>query len=594
MVTFSQRRAAILTTSACRCRDLVFLLCTALLLNACAHRPPAGPEGPYPEMRLGPQLDLLRFRTSTDRTATLLDGQGNAHVFIAAADLREVHHVVVSADGAIQRELVATDSSPSSISAAFDRHGRLNLLLDGVHLVRGTAGWTRDAYTPWATAGITAHQPRLIQGPDGLAWAFLAYGREFGARGRWDWYGIGGGPAAIIFPWYSASQKLVIVPEMAEAMSAWYVVDPEDNLDATNAMFAADNHGNLYVVYSASRTMLATAQQPRYLRIQVNASKVEERPPLSDKPNTTTCYPVDGRPITSPGPVFADLDQAAVAVDPQSGTLLVVHAHQASLVLAQGAWNGPRRLPLSQFWEPRLAPAGGNAFHLMTTREGRVFYLLYAQDSWSPPVELGQTEVAGIFGSIWNALGIAASGQNRAFGVWPVETGIVGRWIEGTREIEAKPRSDVVSLGDAADIPYSLLDFAYGKATLVTPGWASGLSEATAAGSNTILARQLHDDGQWESLASLVLHDNYGDDLRWYFLGRAAEGMGLCDAAQIYYELSRARSERVATRCWRIGGISCAGFEFPKTLEDRFVAIEAMRTAGQCLAPSQQTIREGH
>ena len=577
-----------------RCAGLAFLLSLALLLNACAHEPPAGPSGPSPEIRLGPMLELLQFRTTNDSTTTLLDSQGNAHVFVAAADLREVHHVTVSADGAMQRELVATDSSPSSISAAFDRTGRLNLLMDGVHMVRGATSWTRDAYTPWDAVGITAHQPRLIQVSDGHAWAFHVDGKEVGAHGRWDWYGIGGAPAGIIFPWYSASQKLVIVPETAEAGTPWYAVDPKDNLDATNANFAADHLGKLHVVYSASRTVLATAQQPRYLQMLVNGSQTEERPAPAEQQRSTTLYPVDGKPILSLAPGPADLSRAAVAVDPQSGMLLLVPAHQASLVYSHGAWSVQDQLPLQYFWEPRLAPAGGNAFHLMTMNEGSVYYLVYSQDGWSAPVELGQTKVAGIFGNTWNAVAIASSGHNRAFGVWPIETGIAGRWIEGTREIEVKPRSDVVSLGDGVVVPKSLLEFAYGKATLVTPGWASGFAEAVAAGSHTMLAKQYHDDGQWESLASLVLRDNYGDDLRWYFLGRAAEGMGLCDAAEIYYKLSRERSEKLATRCWPIGSKPCAGLRFPHIVEDRFHAIDVMRAAGQCLAYRQRTIRAGH
>ena len=97
-----------------------------------------------------------------------------------------------------------------------------------------------------------------------------------------------------------------------------------------------------------------------------------------------------------------------------------------------------------------------------------------------------------------------------------------------------------------------------------------------------MLARQLHDDAQWETLARVVLDDGYGDDLRWYFLGRAAEGLALCDAAEAYYAVSQTRSQRLVTRCW-----TCAGLQFPQVVEQRMRVIGDMRTTGRCLSPPQ-------
>jgi hypothetical protein len=124
-----------------------------------------------------------------------------------------------------------------------------------------------------------------------------------------------------------------------------------------------------------------------------------------------------------------------------------------------------------------------------------------------------------------------------------------------------------------------LLDFARGHAELVTPGVFSGIPESFAAGSNSQLTRALHDGGQWEALATVVLKDNYGDDLRWYYLGRAAEGMALCDTAEIYYRVSRQRSENLWTRCW---SYACTGFNVKELLDERSAAIAAMRAAGKC------------
>lgn len=566
----------------------------AFWLGGCAHEPPLSPTGPPPAVRLGAELGLASFRTSHDWVTVLLDKQGSAHVLVAADAPREVYHIVVSPDGEVQRERVATGQSASAISAAFDSAGRLHVLMNDTHWVRGTAGWTVEASTPWGVAAIDVRQPRLVQGRDGLVWTFLVKGKEVGSKGRWDWYAFGGAFAAIVFPWHSDSEKLVVVSETGTPESLWFVLDPQDNRDARNFLSAVDDQGNLYVVYAASRTAFVTEEQPRYVQIELNEITAREEPLPSESPRAIKLYPVSGKPVLSLQPGVSDLGQAAVAVDPESGRLLLVRAHQPAFTLDHGAWSPPLRLPLPHFWEPRLSPAGHDAFHVMTVTEGRVLYLLCKQDGCSAPAEVGTTQVAGTFGSTWDALGMASAGQNQAFLVWPSENGIVGRWVQGIRDIEAEPRQDLLTLSDGSSIPNALRDFANGKVRLVTPGWTSGLTEAAAAISHSSLAKQLHDGGQWESLALLVLTDNYGDDLRWYFLGRAAEGMALCDPAVVYYTRSRERSEKFVTRCKSIGSGPCGGFDLPQDLDARFRAIEIMRADGKCLTPSAQALPTGH
>ncbi|WP_303723053.1 hypothetical protein [Malonomonas rubra] len=141
---------------------------------------------------------------------------------------------------------------------------------------------------------------------------------------------------------------------------------------------------------------------------------------------------------------------------------------------------------------------------------------------------------------------------------------------------------DVFKQDEKVIIPKDLLDFASGKAELVTPSWTMGLSEAWAAGTHTLQNQKLHASEQWEALARAVLNDNYGDDLRWYFLGRAAEGLGLCDTALNYYGISRERSKKFVTRC--LGG-ACS-IDLPEALVDRLNAIEEKRKAGKCISPS--------
>jgi hypothetical protein len=80
-------------------------------------------------------------------------------------------------------------------------------------------------------------------------------------------------------------------------------------------------------------------------------------------------------------------------------------------------------------------------------------------------------------------------------------------------------------------------------------------------------------------LATVVLKDNYGDALRWYYLGRAAEGMALCDTAEIYYRVSRERSENLWTRCW---SYACTGLNVKELLDERSAAIATLRAEGKC------------
>lgn len=48
----------------------------------------------------------------------------------------------------------------------------------------------------------------------------------------------------------------------------------------------------------------------------------------------------------------------------------------------------------------------------------------------------------------------------------------------------------------------------------------------------------LHNASQWEALAELVMQVGHGKDISYYFLGKAAEGLGYYDAAVKYYQIS--------------------------------------------------------
>jgi tetratricopeptide (TPR) repeat protein len=112
-----------------------------------------------------------------------------------------------------------------------------------------------------------------------------------------------------------------------------------------------------------------------------------------------------------------------------------------------------------------------------------------------------------------------------------------------------------------------------GKASLVIPGWISGLSEAAAYGSTIGERREYYDQGAWEALALNTLKTNYGDNSAWFYLGRAAEELGYISAAVKYYEKSIQLSKSFKTRCL---GPVCSGFTFPDDSQIRLEKIEEM------------------
>src|SRR5215467_7811602 len=72
-------------------------------------------------------------------------------------------------------------------------------------------------------------------------------------------------------------------------------------------------------------------------------------------------------------------------------------------------------------------------------------------------------------------------------------------------------------------------------------------------------SKGLYDTRAWSELAVDVLKIGYGDDLSYYYLGKAAEGLGYDRAAEIYFRFSR----DAALKCSDIYG-DCYGFVFPR------------------------------
>jgi hypothetical protein len=88
---------------------------------------------------------------------------------------------------------------------------------------------------------------------------------------------------------------------------------------------------------------------------------------------------------------------------------------------------------------PRVSADTGGTLHALTVGKARdewwgkgfpIRYVTFSGNEWSGPVDVGLADVSSFWGSIWDALDIASTGQGRAFLVWPTEQAIVGRWIE--------------------------------------------------------------------------------------------------------------------------------------------------------------------
>ncbi len=79
--------------------------------------------------------------------------------------------------------------------------------------------------------------------------------------------------------------------------------------------------------------------------------------------------------------------------------------------------------------------------------------------------------------------------------------------------------------------------------------------------------KKLHDSRSWYELANTIIDIGHKNTLPYYYLGRAAEGMGYIDAASVYYKLAK-----IDIHCDL--GI-CDGFKFPKDIDQRLAGLSS-------------------
>jgi hypothetical protein len=84
----------------------------------------------------------------------------------------------------------------------------------------------------------------------------------------------------------------------------------------------------------------------------------------------------------------------------------------------------------------------------------------------------------------------------------------------------------------------------------------------------------LNETRRWQELAVLVMQTGYTDDLTYFYLGRAAEGLGYREAAKTYYQIS-ARLSAAGLACVKENPDLCNGQSLPAAAEARLAELTA-------------------
>jgi len=126
-----------------------------------------------------------------------------------------------------------------------------------------------------------------------------------------------------------------------------------------------------------------------------------------------------------------------------------------------------------------------------------------------------------------------------------------------------------------------------------------GTLEAAEWTINRQAAYNLLGAGRWRELADLIQRKGINNDLNWYYLGRAAEGLGHVELARTYYQRSidRSKSEKYSHRCQGTVISMCDGFDFPDVTQARLASLQAAAPADPVSPPTaagtDQLLRTG-
>lgn len=103
-------------------------------------------------------------------------------------------------------------------------------------------------------------------------------------------------------------------------------------------------------------------------------------------------------------------------------------------------------------------------------------------------------------------------------------------------------------------------------------------------------ALMLHNTAHWRELALLVMRVGYRSDLTYYYLGRAADGLGYLHSAERYYhEGERLSGSDLA--CAKGALSTCDGFVFPEDIEPLLKGVQAALNPPPPPPPKKRIVR---
>ena len=120
-----------------------------------------------------------------------------------------------------------------------------------------------------------------------------------------------------------------------------------------------------------------------------------------------------------------------------------------------------------------------------------------------------------------------------------------------------------------------------------------GLSCAVKWSAAKQSANRLLTGERWDDVADVVLGAGYEQDLTWFYLGVAAEGLGQTRAARIYYDNAVRRSLYGAGyACTSAGMSSCEGIRMPQDAQQMLAGLDR-RGRGQAARGPNPAARLG-
>ena len=81
---------------------------------------------------------------------------------------------------------------------------------------------------------------------------------------RTEIYGFGGGPAGLIWPWFTYGSRAVLVAEKPAGFGTWVVLEPQGRESTFPVGVAADREGNIHTLYERSRGGMGGVISYRY------------------------------------------------------------------------------------------------------------------------------------------------------------------------------------------------------------------------------------------------------------------------------------------------------------------------------------------